>query len=83
MSKSNKITPHDALFKDLICEPETANRFLRERLPKDIVAQLSDDLPELIPGSFVDEELTQHHSDILYRVRLNGEDCLVIHAHRT
>jgi predicted transposase/invertase (TIGR01784 family) len=31
--------------------------------------------PEVISGSFVDEELRQHHSDVLFRVQLkSGSD---------
>jgi hypothetical protein len=30
--------------------------------------------PELLPGSFVDKALTQHHSDLLFRVPLKTGD---------
>jgi hypothetical protein len=45
--------------------------FLREQLPADVAALSSDEPPEPVPVSFVDEELRQHHSDLLFRVRLN------------
>ncbi|MDR3514311.1 MAG: Rpn family recombination-promoting nuclease/putative transposase [Azospirillaceae bacterium] len=70
---------HDAFFKQLMSEPATAGLFLRERLPPEVAALLSCEPPELLPGSFVDEELAQHHSDLLFRTRFaqGGEDALI------
>ena len=65
---------HDAFFKQLMSAPATAGLFLRERLPAEIAGLLSADPPELVPGSFVDEELAPHHSDLLYRTRLLDSD---------
>jgi predicted transposase YdaD len=31
-------------------------------------------MPELLPGSFVDEHLAQHHSDLLFSLRLKTGD---------
>lgn len=70
---------HDAFFKQIMTDPQTAGRFLRERLPAEVAALLADNPPELVPGSFVDEDLAQHHSDLLYRTRLadGGGEALV------
>jgi predicted transposase YdaD len=61
---------HDAFFKQVLSDPMLAGAFLREHLPPDVASLLSTELPEPIPGSFVDEELRQHHSDLLFRVHL-------------
>jgi predicted transposase YdaD len=42
-----------------------------EHLPPEVTGLLTCDLPERRPGSFVDEELRQHHSDLLFQVQLN------------
>jgi predicted transposase/invertase (TIGR01784 family) len=74
MSKS----PHDALFKSAFGKPEIARSELEHMLPSALRAQL--DLRELdvVPGSFVDEELRHAHADLLYRTRAaRGGDALV------
>ena len=55
-------------------KPEIAGAFLRERLPAELAGLLSPELPEQVPGSYVDEELAQHHCDLVFRVRLNNGD---------
>jgi hypothetical protein len=72
-SMSNQlINVHDAFFKQVLSDPKLADTFLREHLPADVVALLGPEPPEPLPGTFVDEELRQHHSDLLFRVRLKA-----------
>jgi predicted transposase YdaD len=61
---------HDAFFKQVLGDPDLAGRFLREHLPPEVADLLGSELPEPLPASFVDEELRQHHSDLLFRVHL-------------
>ena len=61
---------HEAFFKSIMSEPECAGQFLREHLPPEIAALLSDDPPELQSGSFVDEALAQYQTDLLFRIKL-------------
>ena len=63
---------HDAFFKHVLSDPQLAGTFLREHLPRDVVDLLGPELPEPVSGSFVDEELRQHHSDLLFRVQLKA-----------
>ena len=63
---------HDAFFKQALADPRLAGTFLREHLPSDIAGLLSPEPPEPVPGSFVDEELQQHHTDLLFRVHLKS-----------
>ena len=77
---------HDSFFKHFMSRPELAGIFLREHLPSSIAELLSAEPPELLPGSFVDEVLKQHHSDLLFRLRLKaGHDALayVLLEHKT
>jgi predicted transposase/invertase (TIGR01784 family) len=69
--------PHDAFFRQFMSKPELAGTFLREHLPVELAGLLSPELPEQVPGSYVDEELAQHHCDLVFRVRLkNGDPAL-------
>src|SRR5271168_5417314 len=70
---------HDIFFKGLLSDPATAGQFFKERLPAEISALLVPEPPELLPGSFIDEEFAEHHSDLLFRSRLtaDGRDVLV------
>lgn len=65
--------PHDHFFKDLMTRPGVAAIFLANYLPPEVVATLDVSRPELIKDSFVDEQLREHRSDLLFRVkRLDG-----------
>jgi predicted transposase/invertase (TIGR01784 family) len=66
--------PHDAFFRQFMSKPELARTFLREHLPPQVAQLLAPELPEQVPGSYVDEELAQHHSDLVFRVRLKSGD---------
>jgi predicted transposase/invertase (TIGR01784 family) len=61
---------HDAFFRQALSDPELAATFLREHLPTELAELLGPEPPEPLPGSFVDEELRQHHSDLLFRIQL-------------
>jgi len=61
---------HDAFFKKTLSDPGLANAFLREHLPREIVQLLGSEPPKQVSGSFVDEHLRQHQSDLLFQMRL-------------
>lgn len=62
-------TPHDALFRAILDSPARAAAILRQHLPSDIAAQLAMDAPELVAGTFIDDELRNSQSDRLFKVR--------------
>lgn len=63
------VNPHDAVFKHFLGKPEIATDFLRQHLPGEILALLDLATLEEQKAGFVDEELRNHFSDILYRVK--------------
>ncbi|MBF0310425.1 MAG: Rpn family recombination-promoting nuclease/putative transposase [Magnetococcales bacterium] len=70
--------PHDRFVKALLSDPESAGTLLRERLPPVIAERLSDEAPELVEGTFVDETLREYLADRLYRARtLSGREVLL------
>lgn len=70
-SKQTKavVNPHDAVFKHFLGKPEVAADFLRQHLPGEILALLDLATLEEQKAGFVDEDLRNHFSDILYRVK--------------
>ena len=65
---------HDAFFKKVFGDAESAGTFLREHLPPEVSGLLGPEAPERVESSFVDEELAQHQSDLLFRVRLRTDN---------
>jgi predicted transposase/invertase (TIGR01784 family) len=79
-------TVHDGFFKWVMGDPHHAGLFMREHLPREIVELLGREPPEPVPASFVDEELREHHSDLLFRMRLKtGRNALayVLFEHKS
>ncbi|MEZ4238744.1 MAG: Rpn family recombination-promoting nuclease/putative transposase [Myxococcota bacterium] len=64
--------PHDALFRFAFTQPAVAAAHFRAALPVVVAEAARWETLELVPGSFVDEELVQVHSDVLHRVALHG-----------
>jgi len=65
-------TPHDALFKATFSKIEHAGPMLRAVLPKDLSALVAWSTLRRRPGSFVNEELREHHTDLLFSAKLAG-----------
>jgi len=65
-------TIHDRFFKRLLENPDTANLFLREYLPENIQSLMANNPPTLIDRDFVDDELKEHFTDLLYQVELSS-----------
>ncbi|WGM03442.1 Rpn family recombination-promoting nuclease/putative transposase [Arsenophonus nasoniae] len=68
MSKKFTTTPHDSVFKQFLSEKETAKDFFDIWLPDEIKALCNLDSLKVESGSFVDREMKNYQSDILYSV---------------
>ncbi len=64
--------PHDRFFKDLFTRQEAAQDFLHHYLPSELVALLDLSDLQISKDSFVDPDLQEHFSDLLYQVSLKG-----------
>ena len=71
-------TPHDALFKAIFSEPADAAVELRSLLPPELAARIDWSSLRLLPGSFVDEVLTERESDLLFEA-LAGDKPVKLH----
>ena len=59
---------HDKLFKAVFSEPANAVAHFERFLPAEITAALDLGCAQHVPGSFVDEALSERHTDLLYRI---------------
>lgn len=70
--------PHDGIFKACMSNLALAEDFLRIHLPADIQKQLNFSTLSLSSGSFVEEDIKQFCSDIVYSLKTTqGKDCYI------
>lgn len=62
-------TPHDAVFKTFLSHVETARDFIEIHLPPALLSLCDLNTLRLEPGSFIEDDLRQYYSDILYSLR--------------
>jgi predicted transposase/invertase (TIGR01784 family) len=72
MSELNN--PHDAFFKKHFGNKKIAQNFLENYLPSEITKVLDLNYLTKEDKSYVDEDLKESHSDMLYKTRINGKD---------
>lgn len=68
MHSPSSPTPHDAVFRKLLSQADTARDFLAIHLPEKLRALCDLSSLRLESGSFVEEDLRLSYSDILYSV---------------
>jgi predicted transposase/invertase (TIGR01784 family) len=68
---------HDALFKYTFSQVENAASMFRFLLPAALVKRIDFSTLALCPGSFVDEALSQRHSDLLFSAKIAGRDAFI------
>ncbi len=66
------INPHDSFFRETFGRKEIAAGFLREYLPEALLRKIDLESLTAVKDSFVEKELRQHFSDLLYTVRHQG-----------
>lgn len=64
---------HDKLFKAVFSEPANAVAHFEGFLPAQITAALDLSQAQHVPGSFVDEALSERHTDLLYTIPWRSE----------
>jgi hypothetical protein len=63
---------YDRLFRRLFGDAEAAADLARNALPQELLRRIDLDSAEVIEGSFVDEQLRGHQTDLLVRFRSSG-----------
>ena len=70
--------PHDQFVRATLSDKVMAKSFLENYLPSEIVKKLNLSKLEVSQESFVDEDLQEHHTDLLYQVATKtGEKAFV------
>jgi recombination-promoting nuclease RpnB len=73
--KHSTPTPHDATFKQFLTQPQIARDFMSIHLPAELRAICDLSTLKLESGSFVEDDLRQYFSDVLYSLKTtNGDD---------
>lgn len=72
MDQSKLPTPHNNFFHYAFSHPAAARNLIELHLPADLVQILDLDSLELQKDSFIDDELRDSYSDMLYSIRLSG-----------
>ena len=65
--------PHDAFFRAALAQLDLARDFLENYLPADVSAGLDLERLEPLRDSFVDDQLADHFSDLLFRAPTRDE----------
>ncbi len=65
-------TAHEAVFKFAFSKPAHAAGLFASLLPPTLTELLVFSTLRLCPGSFVDEALSERHSDLLFEVEVEG-----------
>ena len=68
---SEVVNPHDKFFKELFSHKDEAGDFFAHYLPEDILKHLDLTEIEIVKESFIEKELKEYFSDILYKVSLS------------
>ncbi len=63
--------PHDKLFRETWSNIATARAFLQQYLPPALLARLHLDTLEIVKDSFIDQELQEYFSDLLYKITID------------
>ncbi|HDL7647891.1 TPA: Rpn family recombination-promoting nuclease/putative transposase [Yersinia enterocolitica] len=72
--KNTPPTPHDATFRQFLTQPEIARDFMEIHLPVELRAICDLNTLKLESGSFVEDDLRQYFSDVLYSVKTTEGD---------
>ncbi|MGP2460430.1 Rpn family recombination-promoting nuclease/putative transposase [Pantoea ananatis] len=67
--KTTTPTPHDALFRQFLTQPDIARDFMAIHLPEPLRAFCDLSTLKLESGSFVEDDLRQYFSDVLYSLK--------------
>ena len=66
------VNPHDKFFKGMFSRKDEARDFFVNYLPKEILKLLDLERIEIVKDSFIEIELKEYFSDILYKIYLTG-----------
>lgn len=69
--------PHDKIFKETMSDIETAKDFFRNYLPEELLKLIDLDNISVDKDSYIEKELGEYFSDILYKINLLGKESYI------
>ena len=72
-----KPNPHDALVRYTFKKLSYARELLKSLIPKTLVRRVNWEELSLVDGSFIDPQLAERQTDLLYRVPIAGRDAFI------
>jgi predicted transposase/invertase (TIGR01784 family) len=69
-NNSKVVNPHDKVFRQVYSNKENARSLLADKLPDKVLKLVDLDTLEISKDSFIEKELADYYSDMLYRVNL-------------
>jgi predicted transposase/invertase (TIGR01784 family) len=73
MSIADYKNPHDRFFREIFGRREMVLDFVKEYLPARVYSLLDPGSLENVKDSYVDKELSQHFSDLVYKASIAGK----------
>ncbi|BDU51340.1 Rpn family recombination-promoting nuclease/putative transposase [Haliovirga abyssi] len=71
------VNPHDKYVKEILTKKDNAKSFLENYLGKDIYELINLEELEIEKDSYVTEELQEYFTDLLYKVKISGEESYI------
>ncbi|MBD3316263.1 MAG: hypothetical protein GF344_10785 [Chitinivibrionales bacterium] len=69
--------PHDSFVRYSLGRVDIVASLVRDYLPADLVGGIDLESLEITKESYVDQDLASHYSDIVYRLRIAGQEALI------
>ena len=66
--------PHDKFFKETLSDLQTAQDFLQNYLPRELLEFMDLETIALQKDSFIEKELEETFSDLLFQTKINHKD---------
>ena len=71
------VNPHDRFFKAVLGNEKCAREFLELYLPEELARQLDLNTLAITKDSFIEKELQEYFSDLLYYVEIKGQPAFI------
>jgi len=72
--KRGVVNPHDKLFRETWSDVNNARGFLKHYLPEQVLKMVDLSSLEISKDSFIEKELSDYYSDMLYKVEFSRHD---------
>ncbi|WP_024335052.1 Rpn family recombination-promoting nuclease/putative transposase [Desulfotignum balticum] len=71
-NNSKVVNPHDKVFREVYSDKDNAQSLLADKLPDKVLKLMDLNTLEISKDTFIEKELADYYSDILYKVNLTG-----------